>query len=639
MLFLIDRLKSIIYDSKSRALKILDFAVVVNLVIATGFLVLRYGFYYYSREELDVVFELFDYNFWFFTLAFGVRLIFEDSIVDTLKKSWFEASIIVFSVFHLLFDYRVQERFFILLGLAEREDDFLSYQYIITVILLILMGIELVRFSALLGRLKISFAATFLYSFIILILGGAFLLTLPAMTEGKAGMISKEESMPFIDALFTSTSAACVTGLSVEHTGAYFTLKGQLVILFLIQIGGIGIVSFATFFATFLSKGVGIKQQSMIQDYLNSESLAATKGLLRKIIFITLLVESVGSVFIFYSWGQEIKFPNTASKIYFSVFHSVSAFCNAGFSLFGSGLYTDEDPDLLGEHRLLQAERGETDAAQPDAIMNVKRMYGLHFVIAWIIVLGSIGFSTIDDLRRKLKLKKILKGDWNNWNISTIASVNTTVLLILMGTIGFLVLEFEQMRDRNIFQALNTAFFQSVTCRTAGFNTIDFSQIQPSTAIMCIFLMFIGASPGSCGGGVKTSTFYLILLSSIANISGHEHIVLGRRTIPKDLIIKAFAVFIFAATYNIIIIFCLSITESHLIEQGRLLEVVFEGISAFTTTGLSMGITSELTDWGKMLIILSMYIGRVGTLTLAIALSKKAISKSYQYPDGYIMVG
>jgi Trk-type K+ transport system membrane component len=640
MFFLVDSLKSFIYDSKRSALKLLNFVLVVNLLLATAFLVLRYGFYYNSREAMDEVFELLDYNFWIFSMAFAFRLLFEDRVLDTLKNSWFETSVHVFSVLHLIFDYKIQQRFLKVLGLVEQEGDFLSYQYIVSLILLVLMGIELVRFSAFLGKLKISFAATFLYSFIFLILLGAFALTLPAMTEGKAGGVLREDSMPFLDALFTSASAACVTGLALEHTGSYFTLKGQLVILLLIQIGGIGIVSFATFFATFLSKGVGIKQQSMIQDYLNSESLAATKGLLRKIVFITLLVESLGAVFIFYSWGQEVKFPSTASKVYFSVFHSISAFCNAGFSLFGGGLYTDEDPDLIKENGLLQNSlASDMVTAQPDATMNVKRMYSLHFIVAWIIVLGGIGFSTLDDLWRKLRFNQLIVGNWNNWNTSTIASVNTTILLVVMGTVGFLVLEFEQMRDRNIFQALNTAFFQSVTCRTAGFNTIDFSSIHTSTAIMCIFLMFIGASPGSCGGGVKTSTFYLILLSSIANISGHQRIVLGRRTIPQDLVIKAFAVFIFAATYNIIIIFLLSITESHLIEQGKLLHVVFEAISAFTTTGLSMGITAELSDWGKILITLSMYIGRVGTLTLAVALSKKAISTSYQYPEGYIMVG
>ncbi len=634
MIFLLEWINVILYDSKRRVLKILDLVMIANVITSILFFLRRYGYYYNSRQELEDAFALLDWNFWVFIIAFGIRLVFEERIWFTLQKSWFEGFIILVSLFHVLFDYQVQEKLFEWMGLVSGEEDYLSYQYIISFFFMALVGIELVRFSARLGKLQISFAATFLYSFIFLILGGTFLLMLPAMTAGKVG-IGREEAMPFIDALFTSASAACVTGLTLEHTGVYFTFKGQIIILLLIQIGGIGIVSFATFFATFLSKGVGIKQQIMIQDYLSSESLATTKGLLRQVIFLTLFIEGIGSVLIYYSWDSDLPFVSTAQKIFFSVFHSVSAFCNAGFSLFGAGLATTEDTVL---------STNPLDVHNLNNNLNIHRMYVLHFVIAWLIILGGIGFGTIDDLRKKLNpiplLKNgLVKSGFGSLKISTVASVHTTALLLLIGTVGFLTLELHQMRDRNIIQALITAFFQSVTCRTAGFNTIDFTSIQVSTAILTIFLMFIGASPGSCGGGIKTSTFYLILRSSIANIRGHERIVLAKRTIPQDLVIKAFSVFIFAATYNILVIFALSITESHLVAEGKILHLVFEEISAFTTTGLSMGITSSLSDAGKLLITVSMYIGRVGTLTLAIALSKKVISKSYRYPEGHIMIG
>jgi Trk-type K+ transport system membrane component len=359
--------------------------------------------------------------------------------------------------------------------------------------------------------------------------------------------------------------------------------------------------------------------------------LISAKSLLRRIIFITLSIEFIGFIFIFFSWDESLQFKGLGQKIFFSLFHSISAFCNAGFSLFEGGLYTD----MLAS---------DTPLFSGDGDVIVKKMYLLHFIIAILIILGGVGFGTIEDVLTPSKIRDRWLHPWKDLKISSKIAIKTTGWLIVLGIIGFMLLESHQLRDRTIVEALNTAFFQSVTCRTAGFNTMSFGggaddmALQNSTIILCIFLMFIGACPGSTGGGIKSSTFYLIARSSWASIKGQERIEISRRTIPNDLVRKAFSIFMFATTYNIIAIFLLAVTESSN-ENITILQIVFEQISAFATAGLSMGVTSDLSSLGKIIIIISMYIGRVGTLTLALALSNTVSTNSYRYPEGHVMVG
>ncbi len=546
----------------------------------------------------------------------------------------------IFGVINKVFEFKPILYYFELFSFSDPEK---SYHDFLSFYLIILLGIELTKVSTKISDLDFKPASTFIFSFVILIGIGTGLLMLPAMTNGGSGGITYRDSMPFIDALFTSVSASCVTGLAVVDTTTYFTLKGQLVIMMLIQFGGIGIVSFATF----LNKGVGLKHQSIIQDVLSSESLTSAKTLLRKIIIITLTIELLGCIFLFFSWDESLQFRSLGQKIFYSVFHSISAFCNAGFSLFPNGLFTNDIPD---------SEALKFPSGQPVFLgsrVEVHNMYNLHFIIALLIILGSVGFGTIEDLLTPSKIRERLAQPWKPLKISTRIAVQSTIVLVVVGTVGFMILEANQLRDRTIIQALNTSFFQSVTCRTAGFNTMNFAEptlpgevlepgepvgMQYATIILCMFLMFIGAAPGSTGGGIKSSTFWLIFRSSFASIKGQERIEIGKRTIPNDLVRKAYSIFMFATTYNIIAVFLLSITEAGNPEIS-ILEIVFEQISAFATAGLSLGITSDLSVWGKWIIIFSMYIGRVGTLTLALALSNKVKTNSYRYPDGHVMVG
>lgn len=626
----INRLNKLLYGWKDGTLRFVRVISVINVLIAILHLIYRYGFIL-TQFEIDNIYSNLDVVFFVFALIYLTRLLFAIHRVDHLKKTWFEALLIVFilinGIANKVFDFKIIVYYLELFSSFNPEK---SHQDILSLYLTVLVGLETIKISTRIAELNFKPAATFIFSFVILILIGTALLMLPAMTYGTPEM-SYRESMPFLDALFTSVSASCVTGLAVVDTGTYFTFKGQLVIMFLIQLGGIGIVSFATFFATFLAKGVGIKHQSIIQDFLSSESLISAKALLRKVIIITVTIELAGFILIFFSWDEGLHFKSLSQKLFFSLFHSVSAFCNAGFSLFESGLYTD----MLAT---------DTPLFNGDYDVSVKKMYLLHFIIAILIILGGIGFGTIEDVLTPSKIKDRVLHPWKDLKISSRIAIQTTAVLIILGTIGFMVLESHQLRDRTIVEALNTAFFQSVTCRTAGFNTMHFGgspdeiPLQNSTIILCIFLMFIGACPGSTGGGIKSSTFFLIAKSSFASIKGQERIEIGRRTIPNDLVRKAYSIFMFATTYNIIAIFVLAITESGN-ENITILQIVFEQVSAFATAGLSMGITSDLSAMGKIIIIISMYIGRVGTLTLALALSNRVITNSYRYPDGHVMVG
>jgi Trk-type K+ transport system membrane component len=256
-----------------------------------------------------------------------------------------------------------------------------------------------------------------------------------------------------------------------------------------------------------------------------------------------------------------------------------------------------------------------------------------------IITFGSLGFSAIQDIFSPQKMRERLAMPWKQWSLGTRIAVNMTLFLTILGTVGFYFLEQGKpaLEGKNTLEAIITSLFQSATTRTAGFNTVELGLSTPSlpSYIMIIFLMFIGAAPGSTGGGIKTSTFLLLIMSAMANIQGKKTVDLGKRQIAQDVISRAFSIVAFAITYNFVCMFILAITQPN----APLLQLFFEQISAFATVGLSTGITGNLTEGSKIVIITSMYIGRVGTLTLALALSKKVISTSYKYPTAHVMVG
>ncbi len=567
-----------------------------------AFFTLIYGYgFELSEQRFHSAMFLLELTFVVFVLSYLVRLVYAFKKRDFLKNNWIEGVlmllIVVQVVSHHIFDVPLITNIFRQLGFSNIKD---LYHLFITLYMLLVLGVEVNRVNELFSKFKLKPSATFIVSFILIILVGTGLLMLPTATTHKG-------SMGFLDALFTSVSATCVTGLIVVDTATYFTFKGQIVILVLMQVGGIGIISFATFFAT-LFKGMGLKQQSFMQNIFGTESLLLAHGLLRRIIVMTLFIEMVLTFGIFISWSDYVVFDSLGDKIFYSIFHAVSAFCNAGFSLFSNGLFEE----------------------------GIREAYLLHLVIALAIILGGIGFPVINDVLSIKRLRERLEHPWKDWSLSSKVSIYTSVFLIGLGMVGYYIFEKDNtMQDQPFFGAMITSFFQSVTTRTAGFNTIDFSQITIPAAMITIFLMFIGASPGSMGGGIKTTTFFIINYAALTILRGYKTVEVGRTTIPKELVYNAFSVFIFAAIFNFFAIFLLAVTEA----GTPILSLVFEQISAFATVGLTTGITAELSVYGKIIIIVSMFIGRVGTLTLVLALSSRIKEYPHKYPDGRLMIG
>ncbi|WP_409345038.1 TrkH family potassium uptake protein [Paenibacillus sp. MBLB4367] len=432
--------------------------------------------------------------------------------------------------------------------------------------------------------------------FAAIILIGAFLLTLPfASTSGV--------SLPFIDALFTATSATCVTGLVVVDTGSDYTIFGQIVIITLIQIGGLGFMTMATLFAFMLKKRISLKERLILQEALNQGSMEGIVRLIRKVIRYALTIEGIAAVFFAIRWSGDMP-PGKA--LYFGVWHAISFFNNAGFDLFGG--HTGTKFTSLTTY-------------VDDPIVNIVSML--------LIILGGLGFIVISDV---LDLKRTRKLTLHSKVVLT-----TTSLLIVIGAIVIFLFENSNpltLQPLSGWGKFWGSMFQSVTPRTAGANTIDIGAMRQASQFFMIILMFIGASPGSTGGGIKTTTFTILIGAMIAMIRGKEDIVLFRNRLAKDRIFKAITLTLIALFLVIFVAMVLSTTEDH-----HFLMILFEVTSAFGTVGLTMGLTTQLTIVGKIMIALMMFIGRLGPLTLAYALGPKPEKELYRYPEGKITIG
>lgn len=430
-------------------------------------------------------------------------------------------------------------------------------------------------------------------SFVGAISGGTFLLLLPFST--KAGHIS------FVDALFTSTSAVCVTGLIVQDTATYFTTAGQIVIMILFQLGGLGIMTFSTLVLLVAGKKVSIQDRIIIQQGYYYTAADNVKSLIKNIFIYTLIIEGTGTLLLFLHWHQ--KFPGIKGFLH-SIFHAISAFCNAGFSLFSDSF---------------MSFRG-------DAFVNV--------TIILLIVLGGLGFLVLKEGREILFIrlkKKRIKMSLHSKMIFFI-----TFLLIALPFLFFLLVEWNKsLAGYPVKEKVFSSLFQIITPRTAGFNTMDLNTLSFSAVSLLIFMMFIGASPGSTGGGVKTSTFGVIFAFMKSRIAARDSVSIFRRTLPIQIVMRAFTVVTLSIGVIFVSSFILFLTQPTMIMK----DVFFEVFSAFGTVGLSMGITPRLNDAGKIVIILTMYIGRIGPLTMLYAFSRERAFGKFEYVEESVMIG
>ncbi|SEO48449.1 trk system potassium uptake protein TrkH [Paenibacillus sophorae] len=439
--------------------------------------------------------------------------------------------------------------------------------------------------------LKLSPPQILVIGFAVIILIGALLLMLPVS-------LAPGNHITFLDAVFTSTSATCVTGLVVHDTGTFFSAFGQVVLMLLIQVGGLGFMSMATLFALVFRRRISLRERLVLQEAMNQSTMEGIVRLIRSVLIYSLVIEACGALLLTIRWAFDMPLGRAA---FFGVFHAVSMFNNAGF-------------DLFGGYRSLT---GYAD----DPVVNI--------VVMFLIVSGGIGFivmSDIMDYRRKRKL-----------SLHSKVVLSMTAALIVTGAVVLFIFEFTNPRTLGSLGwggKIWGAFFQSVTPRTAGANTLDMPGLRQASQFFIVILMFIGASPGSTGGGIKTTTFTIMIGAVIAMLRGRNDIVLFRYRLAQERVFKALTITLLALLLIVAVSMVLSTTE-----DAPFLNLLFETTSAFATVGLSLGVTPDLSMAGKILICLTMFAGRLGVLTLAYALGPKKGKELYRYPEGKMIIG
>jgi len=413
--------------------------------------------------------------------------------------------------------------------------------------------------------------------------------------------------LEFIDALFTATSATCVTGLAVIDTGSDMSLFGQMILLLLIQTGGLGIMTISTVVLLMTGRRPGMTERTVIKDTFTYRGVQSLSFILRDIFLFALVIEGAGVMLLFFCFIPE---KGVGESLHFAFFHAVSAFCNAGFSTFSNNL----------------------EGYREDWLFNL--------IICFLIICGGIGFLVISEIQRNFPFnpRKLTR-----LSLHTKLVLSFTGGLLMAGTVLILVMEWHNtLAPLSLPGRFLAAFFQAVTVRTAGFNTLPIGNMTNGTLFLFILLMFIGASPGSCGGGIKTTTFATLSLLGISRLLGKERPHIFYRTIPKASVEKAISLTMVASL--IVVIGTLAILMSelggtpHPESRGKFLELFFEVISAFGTVGLSTGITPTLSFIGKLIITIIMFVGRLGPLVIAIAISRQKDSR-YYYSEENIMIG
>lgn len=584
----------VLVKNRDKVVKSLQIMSLVVSLVTIAAIIFYHGFCL-SWTMVRVIEGLIFFSLAFYVFKYFVQMLHSMHKLDYIKKSWFEFSVISILVLHFLL--------FHLFGLDIFNFNVYRNIYIlcIQVYFLVIMLIELVKASTMMGKMNLSPPVLMMGSFFLLIAFGTMLLLLPRMTTHPIG---------FTNALFTATSASCVTGLTVLSTANDFTIKGQIVIMILMQLGGMSILSFATFFTTFLSRSfVGLRYQYLVKDMMSADKLSDSFSLLRQIIIFTLIIESSGVLLFYMYWRTTGFFDGQGTTFFYALFHTVSAFNNAGFALW--------------------------DASFMDA--EISNSFFPQTIIMILVFLGGIGFVTISEFFSPAAIRERKKYRWKRLSPATKIVLITTFGIICVGTLLFFALEYNRsLATKNtLVDKIFASMFQIISGRTAGFNIIDVNAISTPGMLLVMAIIFIGASPGSTGGGIKTTTFFVLMKSVFATIKGKQHIEFDKKTIPFSIVDKAYSIVVLSIIIIFVSTFVLAIVEP----KTNLINVLFESISAFTTCGLSTNCQFDFSNAGKLILVADMYVGRIGTLTIAYALGKRSMESRHTYPDTYIMVG
>ena len=492
--------------------------------------------------------------------------------------------------------------------LQERSTELLVQKLTLFFGIVVLFFIEASYILRLIYRRGANPALLFVGGFAAFIVIGGFLLLLPNATTG---------TIHPLDAFFTSASAVCVTGLTVVDTGTAFTTTGKVIILMLIQVGGLGIMTFAGLISFLVLGSSSIQSQLALRDMINSNRMSNAFSFIARVVVVTFTFEAIG-VFLIYGTLSDKMFSSESDKIFFSLFHSISAFCNAGFSTLNSGLYD----------------------------ISLRYNYSLHWVIAMLVILGGMGFPIvfnifaffrikIRNINRRIVGKPDREVYTNALQATGKLALATYAILLVAGFVTYFIFERNHTLAEHdgLFAKITTSFFGSVTPRTAGFNTVDLAKFSLTTIMVYLLLMLIGASPGSTGGGIKTTVAAVAFLNMKSIVLGHERTEAFRTEISTASLKRAFAIILLALLVLGFAVLLLSINDA---EMG-LLRLAFETFSAFSTVGLSLGVTPQLSALGKLVILAVMFIGRVGALTLLFAVVTRSDQRPFKYPSEEIM--
>lgn len=493
-------------------------------------------------------------------------------------------------------------------------DPFVVQRWSIGIYLVLQVVIKVCRTGVGLAASGRSPAQTLIASFLILIISGASLLMLPKASN--TGDVSA------VDALFTATSATCITGLVVKDIGQDFSLMGKVVILSLIQLGGLGIVIFGAIFALLLGQALSLRESAAMQDLLSANTLGRISNMIIFVFIATILIEAAGAVGLFGMWDNVPgKVTSIQQQWFLSIFHSISAFCNSGLSLFS------------------------------DSFASYNKCWGVYVIICPLIILGGLGFIVLYDLvhlaadRVKRFLGKLFYRQYyfpkeapKKMMLQTKIVLAATLCLIVFGMLSLLLFErYAGQGGATEHIGVRGAFFQSITARTAGFNTVDIKALTPASKCVLILLMFVGGSPAGTAGGIKTVTLFVIIMAVAAVLRRRQEIEMFNRSIRMVTVYRAITVTLFFIAVLFTTALALSITERA--NNFTMLDIMFESASALGTVGLSTGITPSLTTAGKLIIIAVMFFGRLGPLTLLAAIAFNIKPVRYSYPDEAIIVG
>ncbi len=580
-------------DRVDKVIQIVSFLVSFLLI---GLICYYYGFNI-TPSLKETILSLIKGFSLFYVFKYLLSLLYSMKWKQFLRDTRTEAVILAFFLLQFVFVFLSQS----ILDYQPSELEIRNYTLFLYLYIFFIAILDLSKIVNYFTRFNISPPGMLLLSFFSLIIVGTILLSMPLMTT---------QPIHFVDALFTSTSSCCVTGLGVLDVSKDFTFRGQVVIMILMQLGGLSILSFASFFALFFSKSPkSVRSQYFVKDLLSANKTSETSAILRQIILATLIIEVTGMGLLFIYWQHNHFCTSTGQTLFYAAFHAISAYNNCGYTL-----WSDNFLNPLVSHAIFP-----------------------QIVVMILILLGGIGFFVMADLFSPSAIRERRKKKWKKLRPSTIIVLRTTLFILVVGSLSFYFLEYHQSLSHksNFTEKLVASIFQIVTGRTAGFNIVNMSLVTTPTLIITMLVMFIGASPGSTAGGIKTTTAFVIYKSVIATIRGKKHIEFRKKTIPFELVDKSYSIMFMSALVIFISVLAISIFEPTI----NFVNLLFECVSAFATCGLSTGCTSSFTDPTKIILVIVMFIGRVGTLTFAFALSKRVKDTNHIYPSTYFMVG